>query len=145
MPEITIYTDGAATGNPGKGGYGVVLISGKHRKELSQGYRLTTNNRMELIAAVEALAALKEPSQVRIFTDSQYLQKGITEWLPGWLKRNWRTTSGKVANQDLWQALIEAEKPHQVEWNWLRGHAGSPENSRADRLARQAAAQASKN
>jgi ribonuclease HI len=100
---------------------------------------------MELTAAVEALAALKEPSQVRIFTDSQYLQKGITEWLPGWLKRNWRTTSGKVANQDLWQALIEAEKPHQVEWNWLRGHAGSPENSRADRLARQAAAQASKN
>jgi ribonuclease HI len=142
---IAIYTDGACSPNPGPGGWAAILRWEEKEKVLTGGEGQTTNNRMELTAAVEALAALKEPSQVRIFTDSQYLQKGITEWLPGWLKRNWRTTSGKVANQDLWQALIEAEKPHQVEWNWLRGHAGSPENSRADRLARQAAAQASKN
>jgi ribonuclease HI len=142
---ITIYTDGACSPNPGPGGWAAILRWEGKEKVLTGGEGQTTNNRMELTAAVQALAALKEPSQVCIFTDSQYLQKGITEWLPGWLKRNWRTTSGKVANQDLWQALMEAEKPHQVEWNWLRGHAGSPENSRVDRLARQAAAQASKN
>ncbi|HEY9077618.1 MAG TPA: ribonuclease HI [Anaerolineaceae bacterium] len=134
--KVTIYTDGACDPNPGPGGWAALLIFPGHEQELGGGDRHTTNNRMELTAAVRALEALPEAMEVTLYTDSQYLKRGMTEWLPGWLARNWRSTSGKVANQDLWQALLAAAARHKVNWRWLRGHAGSARNERVDRLAR---------
>jgi ribonuclease HI len=137
LPHVSIYTDGACFGNPGPGGWGVLLRFGRHEKELSGAHPDTTNNRMELKAAVEALQALTRPCQVDFFTDSNYLKRGITEWMPGWKSRGWLTSKKKaVKNQDLWRALEQAVQPHQIEWHWVRGHAGHRENERVDRLAR---------
>lgn len=138
LPRVTIYTDGACQGNPGPGGWGAILRSGSHEKELSGGEAETTNNRMELQAALEALRALTEACQVRLFTDSQYLKKGITEWLPHWKRRNWRRKGGKLANVDLWKKLDEEIDRHQIRWEWVRGHAGNVMNERVDKLARRA-------
>ncbi len=136
-PEITIYTDGACSGNPGPGGWGAILMSGEHRKELCGGERETTNNRMELLAAIEALDALKRPSNVVLHTDSTYVKDGITKWIHGWRRNGWRTAAKKpVKNAELWQRLDEATRRHDVEWRWVKGHAGHPENERADELAR---------
>jgi ribonuclease HI len=134
---IDIYTDGACSGNPGPGGWGSVLLWGDHRRELSGGERQTTNNRMEMLAVIAALDTLKGPSVVNIHTDSTYVMKGITEWLPQWKRRNWRTASRQpVKNVDLWQQLEAALQPHQAKWIWVKGHSGVPENERADELAR---------
>jgi ribonuclease HI len=138
LPEVVIYTDGACDPNPGRGGWAALIIKANRKMEISGREDESTNNRMELTAAIRALRSLKEPSSVTIYTDSQYLQKGIGEWLPGWIRKNWRTTSGKVANRDLWEELIAAEKPHTVRWEWLRGHDGDPNNQRVDQLARKA-------
>ncbi len=138
LPEVVIYTDGACDPNPGRGGWAALIIAPNRKIEISGREVESTNNRMELTAAIRALRSLKEPSSVTIYTDSQYLQKGIGEWLPGWIRKNWRTTSGKVANRDLWEELIAAEKPHMVRWEWLRGHDGDPNNQRVDQLARKA-------
>ncbi len=136
MQEVTIYSDGACKGNPGPGGWGAVLVAGGHEKELFGGESPTTNNRMELMAVIEALRALKRPCIVKIYTDSQYVQKGISEWITGWKARGWKTADKKpVKNADLWQILDEVRQPHQIEWHWVRGHAGHPGNERADRLA----------
>src|SRR5882762_5908538 len=136
-PEVEIFTDGACSGNPGPGGWGAILRFGEVEKELAGGEELTTNNRMELMAAIAALEALKRPCRVDLYTDSQYLRDGITRWLPGWKARGWRTAAKEpVKNIDLWQRLERAAEPHQVEWHWVRGHAGHPENERADALAR---------
>ncbi len=136
MQEITIYSDGACKGNPGPGGWGAVLVAGDHEKELFGGESLTTNNRMELMAVIEALRALKRPCIINIYTDSQYVQKGISEWITGWKARGWKTADKKpVKNADLWQILDEVRQPHQIQWHWVRGHAGHPGNERADRLA----------
>ncbi|MDZ4730710.1 MAG: ribonuclease HI [Xanthomonadales bacterium] len=141
--SLDIYTDGACSGNPGPGGWGSVLLWGDHRRELSGGEKDTTNNRMEMLAVIRALEALKKPSVINLFTDSIYVLKGITEWLPQWKKRNWRTASRQpVKNVDLWQQLEAAVQPHQVKWNWVKGHSGVPENERADELARLAIARA---
>lgn len=137
-PLVKIYTDGACLGNPGPGGWAALLRFGDHEKVISGGARDTTNNRMELTAALQALQALKKPCQVELFTDSEYLRRGITEWLPNWRARGWKRKGGKLANVELWQALDTAVQPHQVNWHWIRGHAGHPENERVDRLARQA-------
>ena len=135
---IHIYSDGACKGNPGAGGWGALLVAGTHRKEIFGGEPDTTNNRMEMTAVIRALELLKRPSSVAVHTDSQYVQKGISEWLPGWKRRNWRTAEGKpVKNQDLWQRLDQLAQLHRIEWNWVRGHAGHPENERADALANQ--------
>ncbi|WP_346899762.1 ribonuclease HI [uncultured Roseibium sp.] len=135
--RVTIYTDGACSGNPGPGGWGAILRFGEHEKELSGGAAETTNNRMELTAAIEALNALKRPCAVDLYTDSTYVRSGITEWLEGWKRKNWRTAAKKpVKNADLWQALDEARQRHDVSWHWVKGHAGHPENERADELAR---------
>ena len=137
--SVEIYTDGACSGNPGPGGWGSVLLYKGRRKELSGGEQETTNNRMELLAVVRALDALKRPCKVTLHTDSTYVMKGMTEWLENWKKRGWKTTDKKpVKNVDLWQALEAAIEPHDVKWNWVRGHSGVPENERADELARQA-------
>ena len=137
MPDITIYTDGACSGNPGPGGWGAILISGEHRKELFGGERETTNNRMELMAAIEALDALKRSSNVVLHTDSTYVKDGITKWIHGWRRSGWRTAAKKpVKNSELWQRLDEASKRHDIDWCWVKGHAGHPENERADELAR---------
>ena len=136
MQEVTIYSDGACKGNPGPGGWGAVLVSAGHEKELFGGESPTTNNRMELMAVIEALRALKRPCVINIYTDSQYVQKGISEWITGWKKRGWMTADKKpVKNADLWQILDEVRQPHTIEWHWVRGHAGHPGNERADRLA----------
>lgn len=138
MPEgvIEIYADGACRGNPGPGGWGVLLRAGGREKELHGGEAQTTNNRMELTAVIEGLRALKGPSQVRVYTDSQYVQKGISEWIHSWKRRGWRTADRKpVKNEDLWRVLDEVAGRHRVEWHWVRGHAGHPENERADALA----------
>ena len=136
MPNVEAFTDGACRGNPGPGGWGVVLRSGGVVKELSGGEPATTNNRMELKGAIEALAALKKPCRVDLYTDSQYVRKGITEWLPAWRARDWRTADKKpVKNQDLWEALSVLNERHDVSWHWVKGHAGHPENERADELA----------
>mgnify|MGYP001545184283 CR=1 FL=1 len=138
-PEVEIFTDGACRGNPGPGGWGAILRHGAAEKELSGGDPATTNNRMEMTAAIMALEALKRPCRVRLYTDSQYLRDGIMQWLAGWKARNWRTADKKpVKNIDLWQRLDAAAAPHQIEWHWVRGHAGHPENERADELARAA-------
>jgi ribonuclease HI len=136
---IEIYTDGACRGNPGPGGWAALLQMGEQEKELSGAEPLTTNNRMELTAVIRALEALKRPVQVRVFTDSQYVRRGITEWLRAWKARGWRTADRKpVKNQDLWQRLEEASAPHQIAWHWVPGHAGVPGNERVDRLANEA-------
>ena len=135
--HVDIFTDGACSGNPGPGGWGAILRYGEHEKELSGGEAQTTNNRMEMRAAIEALNALKRPSVVELHTDSAYLRNGITEWIHGWKRRQWRTADKKpVKNVDLWQALDEAIARHEVRWHWVKGHAGHPENERADALAR---------
>jgi len=140
---VELFTDGACLGNPGPGGWGVILRWRDHEKELSGGEPLTTNNRMELTAAIEGLAALKRPSTVRLHTDSTYVRDGITRWIAGWKRNGWRTADRKpVKNADLWQRLDELRAPHQVDWLWVRGHAGHPENERADALASAAARQA---
>ncbi|MDX3772747.1 ribonuclease HI [Chromatiaceae bacterium AAb-1] len=137
---VAIYTDGSCLGNPGPGGYGAILTYGQHRKELSAGYRMTTNNRMELLAAIVALESLKKPCVADLTTDSQYVRLGITQWLAGWKRNNWKTSQKEpVKNQDLWQRLDLASQKHQVRWHWVKGHAGHPENERCDELARQAA------
>jgi ribonuclease HI len=137
-PSIDIFTDGACSGNPGPGGWGAILRSGAHERELQGGEAATTNNRMELMAAIAALEALKRPSKVRLHTDSSYLKDGITKWLPQWKRRGWKTADKKpVKNVDLWQRLEAAEAPHEVEWLWVRGHDGHVENERADALARE--------
>ncbi len=140
-PLVEIFSDGACSGNPGPGGWGTLLRCGEHVRELSGYEPETTNNRMELMAAIAGLEALKRPCRVRLTTDSQYLKKGMTEWLPGWIRRGWKNAQKKpVANRDLWERLLELEKQHQIEWCWVRGHAGHPENERCDELARQAIA-----
>jgi ribonuclease HI len=134
--SITIYTDGACKGNPGRGGWGAWLSVGGHEKELWGGEALTTNNRMELTAVIEALAALKRHSDVVLYTDSQYVRQGITTWIHNWKKRGWKTADHKpVKNIDLWQRLDELAATHKVQWRWVKGHAGDPGNERADALA----------
>jgi ribonuclease HI len=136
MNEVTIYTDGACRGNPGPGGWGAILIAGKHRKELHGGEANTTNNRMELTAVITALRALKRPCHIILHTDSQYVKKGITEWIHDWKRRGWKTAAKQpVKNADLWASLDEAQATHQIDWRWVKGHAGHPENERADELA----------
>ena len=140
---IYIYSDGACKGNPGPGGWGALLVSSGHRKEISGGEPNTTNNRMEMTAVIRALESLKRPSMVEVHTDSQYVQKGISEWMSGWKRRNWHTADGKpVKNQDLWLQLDALSQLHRIEWKWVRGHAGHPENERADALANQGVLQA---
>ena len=136
MADVQIFTDGACRGNPGPGGWGAVLQSGRHRKELRGGEPMTTNNRMELTAAIKALEALKRSTRVDLYTDSQYLRLGITQWLPQWKQRDWRTASKKpVKNIELWQRLEELVERHQVTWHWVKGHSGHRGNEQADRLA----------
>ena len=140
-PHVTVYTDGACSGNPGPGGWGAILISGGHQKELKGGEPVTTNNRMELMAAIFALEALKRPAIVDIHTDSQYLRNGIMSWIHQWKRNGWRTADRKpVKNDDLWKRLDAALAQHRVRWHWVRGHAGHDLNERADRLAREAIA-----
>jgi ribonuclease HI len=139
---VEIWTDGACSGNPGPGGWGAVLVYGEAKKELSGAEAVTTNNRMELMGAIESLEALKRPSQVRLHTDSQYLRNGILQWLAKWKRNGWKTADKKpVANVDLWKRLDDAQARHTIEWVWVRGHAGDPMNERADALARSAAKQ----
>lgn len=139
MDDVIIYTDGACSGNPGPGGWGALLKCGAVERELSGGERATTNNRMELMAVIEALNALKKPVRAVVYTDSQYVQKGISEWIHGWKRKGWKTAGGDpVKNVDLWQALDAAARLHEVQWKWVKGHAGHPENERVDRLAREA-------
>ena len=136
---VEIYTDGACSGNPGPGGWAALLRYGDTEKELSGGESGTTNNRMELMAAIRALEAMKRPVSVRLFTDSRYVMDGITQWMDGWQRRGWKTAAGKpVKNADLWERLNAALAPHQVEWQWVKGHAGHEENERVDSLARAA-------
>ena len=136
---VEIWTDGACSGNPGPGGWGALLVAGTHRRELSGGAEDTTNNRMELRAAIEALNALKRPSRVRLNTDSTYVKDGLTKWIHGWKRNGWKTAAKKpVKNKDLWQALEAACERHEIEWIWVKGHAGDPGNERADTLAREA-------
>uniref|UniRef100_UPI0035C97F56 ribonuclease HI n=1 Tax=uncultured Sphingomonas sp. TaxID=158754 RepID=UPI0035C97F56 len=143
LPELTkveIATDGACKGNPGPGGWGALIRSGGTEKELSGGEVLTTNNRMELMAAIAGLNALKRPCRVTLSTDSRYVMDGLTKWIKGWQKNGWKTAAKQpVKNADLWQALLDAAKPHRIEWTWVKGHAGHPDNERADRLASDAA------
>ncbi|TLM65946.1 MAG: ribonuclease HI [Deltaproteobacteria bacterium] len=138
---VEIFADGACSGNPGPGGWGTILRSGRHEKELSGFAAETTNNRMELTAAIAGLSALKHPCRVRLTTDSEYLKKGMTEWVAGWVRRGWKNAKKEpVANRDLWEQLLELSSRHQVEWHWVRGHAGHAENERCDALARAAIA-----
>jgi ribonuclease HI len=137
-PVVDIFTDGACSGNPGPGGWGALLRMGRHEKEICGGELATTNQRMEIRAAIEALNALTRPCEVTIHSDSKYVIKGITEWIHGWKKNNWKNSSKKpVANQELWQALDQAVLRHDVRWQWVKGHAGHAGNERADQLARQ--------
>jgi ribonuclease HI len=142
---VEIFSDGACSGNPGPGGWGTILRFGEREKELSGYEAETTNNRMELMAAIAGLEALKRPCKVRITTDSQYLKKGMTEWIESWIRRGWKNTQKKpVANRDLWEKLLELARPHQIEWHWVRGHDGHLENERCDELARLAIEQQNK-
>ncbi len=142
MPHITAYTDGACSGNPGPGGWGALLIardggSVLKQRELSGGERDTTNNRMELLGAINALESLSRPSEITVITDSAYVKNGVTTWIHGWKRNGWRTSQKKpVKNEDLWRRLDEAQQRHQVSWEWVKGHAGHPENEKADELAR---------
>lgn len=139
LPEVEIFTDGACVGNPGPGGWAALLRSKNVEKELSGYVADTTNNRMEMLAAIEGLKALKRRSKVTLYTDSSYLKDGITKWIFDWQKRGWKTADKKpVKNVDLWQDLVELTKKHQIQWEWVRGHAGHPENTRVDKLARDA-------
>ena len=136
-PRVVIYTDGACSGNPGPGGWGAVLISGAHEREICGGEGATTNNRMELMAAIQALKALNKPCRVELHTDSRYVMDGICEWLPGWKARGWKTAAKQpVKNEYLWRMLDEARQRHEVDWRWVKGHAGHELNERADALAR---------
>ena len=136
LPAVEIFTDGACKGNPGPGGWGAILRSGDKERELSGGEAPTTNNRMELMAAIEALRALKKPCHVQLWTDSNYVRDGITKWIHGWRRNGWKTADRKpVKNAELWQALLDAAEPHRIDWHWVKGHAGHPENERADALA----------
>lgn len=142
MKQVTIYTDGACSGNPGPGGWGAWLVSGSHAKELTGGMAETTNNQMELTAAIEGLKSLKRPCHVMLYTDSVYVKDGITKWIHNWKRNGWRTANRKpVKNADLWQALEEAVERHDIIWNWVKGHAGDPGNEKADELARQGMAE----
>lgn len=138
---VKIFTDGACRGNPGRGGYGTILVAGGHRKELSQGYQLTTNNRMELRAAMAGLAALTKPCEVEVYSDSKYVvDANNKKWIEGWKKKGWKRGKGeKLANEDLWQELDKLRSRHQVSWHWVKGHAGHVENERCDELATTAA------
>jgi ribonuclease HI len=137
MKQVEIYTDGACSGNPGAGGWGAVMRCAGKEREISGGEAHTTNNRMEMMAAIEALNALKEPCKVAIYTDSQYVKNGITEWVKNWQRNGWKNAQKEpVKNADLWQTLLAAVTPHDVSWHWVRGHNGHPENERADTLAR---------
>ena len=136
-PEVEIFTDGACSGNPGPGGWGAILRFGNREREISGGDPATTNNRMELMAAIQGLEALKRPCRVRLFTDSNYVREGVTKWIHGWKKNGWRTADKKpVKNVELWQRLDAARAPHRVDWIWVKGHSGHPENERVDQLAR---------
>ena len=140
LPKVEIFTDGACKGNPGPGGWGALIRSGARERELSGGEPLTTNNRMELMAAIEGLGALKRPCRVDLTTDSVYVRDGITKWIHGWRRNGWKTADRRpVKNAELWQALCDAAEPHRVEWHWVKGHAGHAENDRADALASAAA------
>ncbi|AGH48005.1 MULTISPECIES: ribonuclease HI [Sphingomonadales] len=140
LPHVEIATDGACKGNPGPGGWGAVLRFGDRERDLSGGEPLTTNNRMELMAAIQALETLKRPCRVTLSTDSRYVMDGLTKWIKGWLRNGWKTSDRKdVKNADLWQRLLAAAEPHRVEWVWVKGHAGHPDNERADKLASDAA------
>lgn len=141
MKKVEIFTDGACSGNPGPGGWGAILRYGAHEKELSGAESATTNNRMELMAAIVALESLSSACEVDLYTDSNYLRHGITEWIHGWKRNGWRTADRKpVKNDDLWKRLDEAQRRHRMQWHWVKGHAGHPENERADALAREAIA-----
>lgn len=136
LPQVEIYTDGACKGNPGPGGWGALLVAGKHRKEMFGGEANTTNNRMELLAVIRALEALNKPCSVVLHTDSQYVQKGISEWIHGWKARGWKTAAkAPVKNADLWQTLDAVSQKHQIDWRWVKGHAGHDGNEAADQLA----------
>jgi ribonuclease HI len=140
LNKVEIATDGACKGNPGPGGWGALIRMGAHEKELSGGEKLTTNNRMELTAAIEGLNALTRPCAVTLSTDSRYVMDGLTKWIKGWQKNGWRTADRKpVKNAELWQALLAAAGPHRIEWKWVKGHAGHPDNERVDKLASDAA------
>ncbi|KAE9537041.1 ribonuclease HI [Ursidibacter arcticus] len=142
MKTVEIFTDGSCLGNPGKGGIGVLLRYKNHEKTLSKGYHLTTNNRMELLAVIEALSMLKEPCHIQLSSDSQYMKNGIQKWLANWKKNNWKTSNKTpVKNQDLWILLDQKIQPHQLEWLWVKGHSGHRENEICDQLAREAANQ----
>ena len=139
-PQVVIYSDGACSGNPGPGGWGALLRYKGHERELAGGEAHTTNNRMELMAAIMGLETLSEPCNITLFTDSQYVRQGITEWMPSWVRRNWKTAGGdQVKNRDLWERLHEATQRHQIDWRWVKGHSGDPDNERVDQLARDAA------
>ena len=141
--QVEVFTDGACKGNPGPGGWGAILRMGQHEKQLSGSDPATTNNRMEMSAVIEALGALKQPCQVSLHTDSRYVIDGITKWIFGWQKNGWKNAQKKpVLNADLWQALLTATRPHKIEWIWVKGHDGHPENERADQLASNAALRA---
>ena len=136
LPLVEMFTDGACRGNPGPGGWAALLRTGKTERELSGGEPLTTNNRMELLAAIRGLEALKRPCRVRLHTDSIYVRDGITKWIHGWRRNGWKTADKKpVKNAELWQELLDAAAPHRIDWRWVKGHAGHPENERADALA----------
>ena len=136
LPKVEIFTDGACRGNPGPGGWAALIRMGARERELSGGESPTTNNRMELLAAIEALKALKRPCRVQLTTDSNYVRDGITKWIHGWRRNGWRTADRKpVKNADLWQALLDAAEPHRIEWHWVKGHSGHAENDRVDELA----------
>ncbi|VVE50906.1 Ribonuclease HI [Pandoraea morbifera] len=136
LPQVEIYTDGACKGNPGPGGWGALLVAGKHRKEMYGGEPNTTNNRMELLAVIRALEALNKPCHVVLHTDSQYVQKGISEWIHGWKARGWKTAAKEpVKNADLWQELDAVSQKHEIDWRWVKGHAGHDGNEAADQLA----------
>ena len=140
LTRVEIATDGACKGNPGPGGWGAVIRSGTRERDISGGEKLTTNNRMELTAAIEGLNALKRPCHVTLSTDSRYVMDGLTKWIKGWQKNGWKTAAKQpVKNADLWQALLDAAKPHRITWLWVKGHAGHPDNERADKLASDAA------
>jgi ribonuclease HI len=138
LPEVTIYTDGACDPNPGSGGWAAILIFQKTKKEIKGSENPTTNNRMELMAAIQALKVLEVAHNVKLYTDSKYLQLGIEEWMPNWIKRGWKRKGGKLANIELWQSLYALSKKHQIEWHWIKGHAGNRFNERVNWLAQQA-------
>jgi ribonuclease HI len=143
LPLVEIATDGACKGNPGRGGWGALLRMGTVEKELSGGEPHTTNNRMELMAAIQGLKALNKPCRVKLSTDSRYVMDGLTKWIKGWQRNGWKTADKKpVKNSDLWIELLDAAKPHRIEWQWVKGHAGHPDNERADKLASDAALRA---